>query len=70
MTHTSNEYWLLGGGGCVLHLARYLVLKDTDLQGTLPLALTVLGNLTHLDLSGNSFSGTIPSRLSALSKLK
>ena len=51
--------------GRVVHLN----LRDNNLQGTIPVQLAQLTNLTFLSLSGNQLRGEIPAELAQLTKL-
>lgn len=46
-----------------------LTLGVHELTGTIPIELTKLANLTHLDLYGNKLTGPIPAELSQLTNL-
>ncbi len=46
-----------------LNLSTVHISSNTELFGTIPLSITQLSNLTNLNLSSNSLSGTVPSEL-------
>jgi Leucine-rich repeat (LRR) protein len=55
-----------GGGTTVVELS----LRNNNLSGTIPAALSNLGGLTILNLNYNQLSGGIPSALGSLSNLE
>ncbi|QHO07908.1 Receptor-like protein [Arachis hypogaea] len=48
---------------------RKLVVSDTSLSGALPVSISNLSQLSHLDLSFSQFNGTLPISLSKLKEL-
>ena len=56
-------------GGSPLRITR-LILRDSQLTGTIPVELGNLTNLRILALGGNQLSGTIPPELGRLANLQ